>query len=139
MQKVVVDTNVLVSALIQRSYPYLIINHFLTERKFQLCISPELFTEYYEVLNRKKFARYPDFIMKAETLLADIETRSVMFVPKKRLQVINDKDDNKLLELSLECRAGFLITGNTNDFTIPRYKRTQIVTPKEYWGKYCPK
>jgi putative PIN family toxin of toxin-antitoxin system len=139
MQKVVIDTNVLVSALIQRNYPYLVVNHFIKEGKFQLCTSEDLFLEYYEVLNRKKFSKYPDFVNKAETLLTYIATKSTMYTPKKRLQIIGDVDDNKFLELSAECRAGFLITGNTNDFTMQYYKRTQIVTPKEYWEKYCPR
>ncbi len=47
MQNIVIDTNVIVSSLIQRNYPYLIINDFFIENKFQLCISDELFTEYY--------------------------------------------------------------------------------------------
>ncbi len=138
MQKVVVDTNVLVSALIQRSYPYFIITHFLTERKFEWCISGELFQEYYEVLNRKKFSRYPEFVVKAETLLTFIEEKATVFSPKKKLHIITDVGYNKLLELSVESRAGFLITGNINDFTMDHYKRTQIVTPKDYWQNYCP-
>ncbi len=40
-------------------------------------------------------------------------------------------DDNKLLELSDECNANFLITGNTNDFTMTKFKKTKIVTPSE--------
>lgn len=49
MQKIVIDTNVIVSALIQKNYPYLIINDLFIEDKFQLCVSDELLTEYYEV------------------------------------------------------------------------------------------
>ncbi len=69
MQNIVIDTNVIVSSLIQRNYPYLIINDFFIENKFQLCISDELFTEYYEVLARPKFSKFPDFLLKAESLL----------------------------------------------------------------------
>jgi len=138
MQKVVVDTNVLVSALIQRSYPHYIVNHYLAHRNFKWCISDELFREYYEVLNRRKFSRYPDFVLKAETLLALIEEKATPYTPTKKLQIISDADDNKLLELAAESKAGFLITGNTNDFTMSSYKKTQIVTPKEYWEYHLP-
>lgn len=133
MQKIVIDTNVFVSSIIQRGYPYLIVNELFIEGKISLCISDEILQEYYDVLKRRKFEKYPDFINKAETLLADIESKSTKFSPSKKLTVISDKDDNKFLELSLECKADFLITGNTNDFTIKKYKRTKIVTPKEYW------
>ena len=69
---------------------------------------------------------------------AIVGSRSIKFVPKKKLTIISDKDDNKLLELADECKADFLITGNTNDFTIKKYKRTKIVTPKEYWENFRP-
>ncbi|MDP1623309.1 MAG: hypothetical protein Q8M08_13330, partial [Bacteroidales bacterium] len=53
-----------------------------------------------------------------------------------RLEIINDQGDNKLLELAETCNADFLITGNTNDFTIREYKGTKIVSPKVYWTEY---
>jgi len=97
-----------------------------------------LFLEYYEVLNRKKFAKYPDFLVNGKRLLGDIQTRSTKYFPRTTVTIISDVDDNKLLELSVECKADFLITGNTNDFTMTKYKRTKIVTPAEYWEKYRP-
>jgi uncharacterized protein len=46
MQKIVLDTNVIVSSLIQRNFPNLIVNELFIEDKFQLCISDELMAEY---------------------------------------------------------------------------------------------
>lgn len=138
MQKIVIDTNVVVSSLIQRNYPYLIISDFFLEDKFQLCVSDELLTEYYEVLARPKFSKFQDFFIKAESLLADIEAKSIKFIPTIKLDLISDKDDNMILELADECNADFIITGNTTDFTFPSYKETKIVTPKEYWEIYKP-
>jgi putative PIN family toxin of toxin-antitoxin system len=138
MQKIVVDTNVFVSALIQTAYPYLIINELFIEGKIELCISDEVMQEYYEVLNRKKFSRYPDFLLKAEMLLANIEAQASKFAPKTKLNIIGDIGDNKFLELAFESKSKFLITGNTNDLTIASYKKTRIVTPKDYWEKFKP-
>jgi len=138
MQKIVIDTNVVESSLIQRNYPYLIISEFFLEDKFQLCVSDELLTEYYEVLARPKFSKFQDFFIKAESLLADIEAKSIKFIPTIKLDLISDKDDNMILELADECNADFIITGNTTDFTFPSYKETKIVTPKEYWEIYKP-
>lgn len=138
MQKIVIDTNVLVSALIQKSYPYHIINEIFFENFIQLCISDKILEEYYEVLNRDKFSKYHNFVSKVEQLLVDIESNAIKFQPKIKLQLIKDKDDNKFLELADECNADFLITGNTNDFTMQEYKKTKIVTPKDYWEKYKP-
>ena len=49
------------------------------------------------------------------------------------IDLMSDKDDNKILELADICAADYIITGNTNDFTFSAYKNTQIVTPKDYW------
>ena len=65
-----------------------------------------------------------------------IDTKVTKFYPTQKLDVIKDKDDNKLLELAVESKADFIITGNTNDFTMSDYKGTKIVTPKDYWDNY---
>jgi putative PIN family toxin of toxin-antitoxin system len=65
MQKVIVDTNVIVSSLIQRSYPYKIIYELFVDERFLLCISEQLMIEYYDVLSRPKFMKFTDFFGKA--------------------------------------------------------------------------
>ena len=138
MQTIVIDTNVLVSALIQRSYPYLIVSELFIENKIQLCVSNDLLTEYYNVLARPKFARFQDFFARAEALLVDVETKAIKFTPSITLDLITDVDDNKVLELADASAADFVITGNTTDFTFASYKQTRIVTPKQYWEDYKP-
>jgi predicted nucleic acid-binding protein len=71
--------------------------------------------------------------VNAHVLLLRIETISRKFVPQVALNVLPDKDDNMLLELAQESEADFLVTGNTNDFVIPSYQQTRILTPKEYF------
>jgi uncharacterized protein len=71
--RIILDTNVLVFALIQRSYPYVVLDHILADTAFQLCLSAPLFAEYCAVLNREKFARFPDFHARAQMVLVDIE------------------------------------------------------------------
>ncbi len=122
MQKIVIDTNVLVSSLIQRGYSNKIINEFFIEQKFQLCISEQLMAEYYEVLSRPRFLKYHDFFIRAETILVEIELKALKFIPTIKLDLISDVDDNMILELADKCFADFIITGNTTDFTFPTYK-----------------
>lgn len=138
MEKIVIDTNVIVSSLIQRGYPNLIIKDLFIEQKFQLCISDELLAEYYEVLARLKFSKFQDFFIRAEALLVEIEAKATKYNPTITLDLISDDDDNMILELADECLADFVITGNTTDFTFPTYKQTKIVTPKQYWDNYQP-
>jgi putative PIN family toxin of toxin-antitoxin system len=138
MQKVIIDTNVIVSSLIQRSYPYRIIFDLFLEDKICLCISQSLITEYYEVLERPKFEQFKEFSIKAKTVLANIEIKSLFYHPKTTVDMLMDKDDNKILELADECNADFIVTGNINDFSFPFYKQTSILTPRDYWENYKP-
>ncbi len=138
MQRIVIDTNVIISSLIQKSYPYTIVNELFIDDKIEMCVSEELMAEYYDVLRREKFARFHDFFSRAEALLVEIETKATMFKPKIRLNLISDADDNMVLELADECIADFVITGNTTDFIFPTYKETKIVTPREYWENHKP-
>jgi len=75
MQKIIIDTKVFVSLLIQRNYPFYIVDYIFSNKETQLCISDKLFEEYYDVLNRKKFSRFPEFIALAHALLTEIEKK----------------------------------------------------------------
>ena len=94
--------------------------------------------EYYDVLSRPKFAKFRDFLVRAEALLADIEVKATKYFPTITLELISDDDDNMILELPDVCNADFIITGNTTDLTFPTYKQTKIVTPREYWENHKP-
>ncbi|GAB3909734.1 putative toxin-antitoxin system toxin component, PIN family [Larkinella knui] len=136
MQKLVIDTNILVSALISRSYPARIVDDVLLEKKAVLVLSEAIWQEYVEVLNRAKFARFSDFKKNAEILLLRLDELAEKVAPTEKLTLIKDSDDNKFLEVAVAAQAHYLITGNSNDFTFNRIRSTQIVSPKEYWENY---
>lgn len=136
MQRIIIDTNVLISALIQKSYPNFILFHCVLENRFEVCISEELLEEYLEVINRPKFNKYPDFLIKAELVISQIESIASKYYPRDRFETIADKADNRLLELAYESKADFLITGNSNDFTMTDFRGTKILSPKEFWDQF---
>lgn len=113
-------------------------NELFIEGKIILCTSDALLSEYYEVLAREKFSNYPDFVNAAQTVLALIVNKAEKFSPRTKVSIISDQPDNRLLELAEESKANYLITGNSNDFTMDKHKVTKIVTPREYWESYQP-
>ena len=70
---------------------------------------------------------------RAQTLLADLESRALKFAPTDTVELIRDAADNRLLELAETCKANYIVTGNINDFTMSEYKGTIIVSPKEFF------
>jgi len=133
MQKVILDTNILVSALIQKSYPHYVVYDYVLNERFQLCLSEALLNEYRDVLSRPKFAHINNFVSNAEIVLNRFIKIAQFFEPVTYLNIIKDKSDNKLLELAEESKADFLITGNSVDFTFTKYKQTQILSPRSFW------
>ena len=136
MQKIVLDTNVVVASLISNGIPFKIINELAFENKVTVCISGPIFDEYVEVLSRPKFSVFKDFKSRAETFITKIQEVAVKFSPDITLNVISDEADNRFLELSVYAKADYLITGNTNDFTEDKYENVDIVTPREFWDKH---
>ncbi len=136
MIKVIIDTNVIVSSLIQKKHPYFIIYELFFENKFQLCLSKELMSEYCEVLARPKFSNFHEFYFKATALLANIEEKALFYNPKSKLNLIKDLKDNMILELAQKCNANYIVTGNTNDFNFPMFNKTQILNPKDFYENF---
>lgn len=135
MKRIILDTNVIVSSLIQKNFPYLIIDHCI-EGNAIIIVSNAILQEYIEVLERPKFARFSDFKTNADFLITRMSEISEIYEPVNKLEIIEDDPDNRLLELAEISKADFIITGNTTDFTMKTFKETRIVTPKEYWEEY---
>ncbi len=81
MQKIILDTNVLVSSLIQKNYPYLLVRHCI-EGHATICVSLPIVKEYIEVLAGPKFTRFPDFKANADFLMIRLIEMAKMYEPK---------------------------------------------------------
>ncbi len=138
MQKIL-DTNVIVSALISSSIPSKILYELVLTRKVEICLSEEVLAEYVEVLNRDKFSKFANFKTKAQVVLNRLREIATFYQTDRKIEVLTDTSDNKFLELAAVSSADYLTTGNTLDFTITEFEYTKILTPREYWDNYAPK
>ena len=131
MLRIVVDTNVVVSALLKpQSNPALILSLFI-QGDCTVCLSKEIFTEYEEVLARDKFKGLDEAEVKK--LLSIFTRRALWVVPKVLIyDVAKEPADNAFLECALEAKADFLITGNIHHFPVKEFHHTHIVTPSEF-------
>lgn len=134
MERIILDTNIIVSALISNSIPTKILYELELTSKVETCLSDAVFTEYIDVLNRDKFAKFTDFKLKADIVLNKLREVSVFYNVNRKIQVLTDASDNKFLELAAVCSADYLITGNSNDFQIQEFEYTRILSPRDYWN-----
>ncbi len=139
MQKVILDTNVIVSALISNAVPTKILYEVVFKLSVMPCLTTEIFEEYVEVLGRDKFNRFHNFKSKADVVLAKLNEISTFYQTDQKVDILADTSDNKFLELAAVSSADYLITGNTADFTLTEFEYTTIVTPRQYWDKYRQK
>lgn len=138
MQKLILDTNVIVSALISNGIPTKILYELVLTSKVETCLSDEILVEYVEVMNREKFTKYINFKTKADTVLNKLREISKFYDPNRKIEILADTSDNKFLELAAISAADYLITGNTLDFQINEFEYTRILTPREYWDLLYP-
>jgi len=131
MFKLVVDTNIVVSALLKPdSLPDLIINMILN-KSFILCLSEDIFNEYQEVLSRGKFKSLNQ--AKTRRLLLKSKRDAKLVKPSVSVDIIKrDPEDNKFLECALEAQADYFITGNIKHFSFKKFRNIHIITPKEF-------
>lgn len=130
MLRVVIDTNVLVSALLKDNSPPAFILALLRRKVMTLCLSKEIYDEYREVLGRDKFRGIRD---EAAPILLSIRKGALWLEPKTRItEITEDPADNKFLECAHEAGADFLITGNTKHFPFKDYRNTRVVSPKAF-------
>ena len=127
MPKVVVDTNVVLSGILFGGNPRKIITAWLG-KQYVLCISPELKAEIIDKL-RSKF----DLPLTTVEIIEDaLDLNSEKYIPGKKVNLCRDPNDNFLLELALESRADYLVSGDKLVLELKQYKYTKIITPKEF-------
>lgn len=128
MIRIVLDTNVIVSALLRPGgFPEAALSLGIN-RIVQICISQPVIDEYSEVLYRPKLAIDPG---KAATAIAKIREVSFAVVPGIFVKACSDADDNIFLECAQAAEADYLVTGNTAHFP-DRWITTEIVTPRQF-------
>jgi len=134
MIKVVLDTNVVVSAHLKPDgLERLVLNLALAER-IQLHISTEIFEEYSQVLHRSKLKINPDWVDESLQL---ITAHAKMIMPTRVLSVSPDEGDNRFLECAEEAQADYLVTGNKRHFP-KRWKTTRVVNAREVLEMIMP-
>ncbi|HVR27786.1 MAG TPA: putative toxin-antitoxin system toxin component, PIN family [Candidatus Polarisedimenticolia bacterium] len=129
MIRVVLDTNILVSALLQpQGLPARTFLMTLAGTRAQLCVSGDIYAEYEEVIRRAKFNRTEAAI---ETALGAIRQNGVWVKPSEKMHACSDPDDDIFLECAQAARAHYIVTGNRKHFPA-KWTDAQIVSARQF-------
>ncbi len=128
MIRVVLDTNVIVSAHLHEGGLEATVFLLALSGTITLCVSQPILAEYEGVLSRKKFSLDPHRVARS---LEKIRRASRRVRPKRTLAECPDPEDNRFLECAEAARADYLITGNKRHFPT-HWGKTKVVNAREF-------
>ncbi len=122
----VIDTNVLVSALLSKSDTSIIrqLISCILEGKIITLYHSDIITEYQEVLSRDKFRFAPELV---EAMISIIKEHGIDSERIPYDAIMPDEDDRIFYEVTLSKEDAYLVTGNQKHYP----KTPVVVTPAE--------
>lgn len=125
--RVVIDTNVLVSAIVYGGIPKQILTLVLDENITGVS-TRILVAELIDVLS-KKFHFSPQKLADAESLIQD---SFLILQPERTISLLDDDDDNRVLEAAVAGACGYIVTGDMDLLRLKHYKSIAILQPAEF-------
>ena len=126
--KVVFDSNILISALVFPGGHGEAALRRIVEERDQLVISKPILDELLGVLARK-FARDAEELAHAAIFLSEL---GISVRPRRRLRVVKDDPDNRILECAVAARARAIVTGDKALLALGEYRNIRILSLREY-------
>lgn len=135
--RIVLDTNVLVSAALYPKRPMGRILLLAAEGRLQIFLSPFILWELERVLARPKIGFELGKIRETVDALKEV---AHIVEPKTKVDVITSHEpDNRILECALAAKAHVVVTGDLKDIRpLGRFQGIEILTPREFLYKYFP-
>ena len=133
MKRVVVDTGVLVSALIRRQGIPGDVLRALRNGRFVAIFSTDMLLEIIEVLSRSQLsAKYHIKSEDLSALINLIRLRGDLVTPERNISACRDPKDNKFLEAALAGQADCIVSGDTDLLDLTPFEGIPILRPVEF-------
>ena len=133
MLKIVLDTNVLVSALINpHGKPAQILN-YVFENRIRLFTSPSIIEELERALSYPKLVKRHGLVKEElKEFVFDLLSIMPLAEEEKTIEVIKeDPSDNKYLSCALSAKADFIVSGDVHLLNLGQYEGIQLITPAQ--------
>jgi len=124
MVRVVLDTNVLVSALVCDGKSRRLVLRLLESHT--VILASQMLAELADVLSRNKFCINDS---QVDSFLSSLVKTGKMVSYTPRFRVVSeDPDDDVALNVAYNGKADFLVTGDNHLLALNQFKKTRIVT-----------
>ena len=126
MVKIVIDTNVVLSAILFGGKPRQILEAALGGT-IKICISAATIAELERVLHRSKFGFGSQMV---QTIISEITAIAEWVEPHRHRQlVVDDPDDNMFLDCAIEGKVDYLVSGDHHLLSIGKCEGMQVINP----------
>jgi len=98
------------------------------DARVNLCISKEIIHEVLGVL-AQKFSKGPEELARTAVFLSEL---AELVVPRKKLAVLDDEPDNRILECAVTGRADIIITGDRAMLDLKKYQEIRILSLRQF-------
>jgi putative PIN family toxin of toxin-antitoxin system len=127
--RIVVDTNILISAFLFGGKPEMVLERALLGQ-VSLVASRDILDELEGVLCGRKF-RYPPEI--ARSIVREVEAMCEIVAPTRSLAVVKaDPYDNMVLECAVEARVDYVVSGDSHLLKLERFEDIPILSPAQF-------
>lgn len=128
VQKVVIDTNVFISAFGWGGKP-LAIMELLERGTIRNCLSESILKELIAAISYPKLA----FSHTTQTgILEFVLACSDIYDPEERIAIAPDHEDNKFLECAVKAHARVVITGDKKFLSAGKHGQIRILSPEDF-------
>lgn len=131
--KVVLDTNVFISAIFFSGPPYRILQAWQSG-KFEVAVSQEILDEYRRV--GEILAHEHSKIDLNPILNFVIEHAKVYRPAKLKEPVCEDPDDDKFIACALASGCGIIISGDKHLLKVSGYQGIEVLKPRQFVDRY---
>ena len=125
--RVILDTNIIVSAIGFRGKPRSILQKVL-DKQIRSYSSSVLLAELEDVINKK----FPDLTDNFERFNRQVRKKIKIVKPSKSLHIVKDEDDNRVLEAAVEAKCDYIVTGDKVLLGLGNFKEIKIVTADQF-------
>lgn len=129
MLRVVLDTNVLVSAILKKGGNEWDILQKVSDKKIVSLTSEDMLHEFARVMSKPKFENSKEEVDEWLLFLLGV---SLLVAPTERLTVIkDDPSDNKILECAVSGNADYIISGDRHLLALREYRGIKILNSSD--------
>lgn len=133
MLKIVLDTNIYISAILFGGKPKKILE-LINEVKIHSFVSPEILLEINQVLRRKKFGFS---FQEANEIIKEIEITSKITYPDREYYAVErDKKDNIIIDCAMKAEVDTIITGDSGLLDMIDFRGIKILKPAKFLTKF---